>query len=282
MPNYKIKFIELELNKFNIIENETIRKSCMSIYMYMLKLIDTKRKKLLAADLTAPAENTLKISYREFLKKYIPSHDKLSLPTLKERFKLLLELGLITAKKFKNSFIYSFCRFCVNKKSNENSNIPKSTQSTGKHKLVKSTKKYKYLKLKLSLDLDSNNNPPEKKSIQDNFDMQKYLDSKEKVTDWDYINNLLKIAFENLKVRSTWIKEKVIDKLYTYYTTVTKEHAMSYICACIRDARTKYYASYQKYVLEENNAVKDSFTNYQQREYSSDQLWQLELKLRGY
>ena len=116
MKNYKVNFTEQENNLFNTIEKENIRNSVMSLYAY----------------LSGRAVNgSITFSYRPFLNKYNRNHKKISLGTLKNRINTLVELGLLTVEKVKQSCTYKLNRFLNSLKpieSTENTNIEADNQ----------------------------------------------------------------------------------------------------------------------------------------------------------
>lgn len=271
---YKITFTVDELNRFNLIQNDEIRKSAMSIYSYMLKLNENENKKLTELGLIETKDiYKIKISFRKFLSAYNRNHFKISIATLKTRIDKLIELKLIAKETVQNVFRYTFCRylnFTFNKSSNElpnNQNVPEAVENTN---VDDDLHKHKDLNTRTYIqDLDSYKS-------QDNFDYEHYLSSNEKCN-WNEIISLLPKIFSLLKVKSQWIKGQVISKLYNYSEKITKKHMVKYICSVIINARRDYYNNYSKYV--QNQQVNAQWNDYEQRTYDFNVL---EKKLLGW
>lgn len=269
---YKINFTVEELSKFNTIERQKTKESLMSIYAYLLKL--TKKKNDLYQNAGIDTDNTsLKISFRKFLTAYNRYHSKISLPTLKFYIDKLKELGLIAIQKVKNVFTYFFFRFGLNKKLNENLNTSQSTESIESSNVESNDEHLKYLNPKVN-DLDSNSCTATKENT-----VKIDIENEEKITNWDYIDTLIKEAFKSLHVRSAWIKTEVIEKLFKYYRTITKRYAMSYIYKAIASARTRYYTNYNKYV--KNNYCQNEAVQLK-RKYSHEEIKDMERGLLGW
>jgi hypothetical protein len=266
---YKIKFTAMELNKFNLISNENIRKSLMSVYMYMLKLNNKKNKAYIDAQLSHLKEtNKLNISFREFLALYNRNHTSLSIATFKDRIDKLISLGLISIEKAGKTFIYSFYRFFnINDNVNNKPNSVKPAQPIEDTNFEELYENHKYLNPERVKDLDSNSCP----STGDNFDYENYVEEQRKVCSWEYISNLLNKAFKLMKVRSSWIKGTVIDKVFKYYNNITAKHAMAYICTTIFNARNQHNTNYEKYIINNNSSSSNStFNSFPQRNYAED------------
>ncbi|WP_039241160.1 hypothetical protein [Clostridium botulinum] len=153
--NYKTNLIEEELNKLNLIENESIRKSCMSILSYLIKKNTEENKKYLDTNLeNLKDQSTFKISLRKFLGKYNRSHQKISLGTLKNRIDLLIKYKLINLE---SKSTYSFFRYRLNKDLNKNlnnENIAESIVNTGVNVI---DAEHKYLNNKININNNINN-----------------------------------------------------------------------------------------------------------------------------
>lgn len=272
MRTYDIEFTVDELNKFNLVESDTMRISLMSVYRYLLKLNLKENAKLKEANLENLKEdpNKLKISYRRFLAAY--NHRgivKISIRTLKNRIDKLIELKLISVEEIKNTYQYSFCRYKVIK--NVNSfDCPQTLEKSNVNNNSINPKSTIFLNpIGFKKDLDSYKS-------QDNFDYEGYLSQNKKCT-WDDIISVLPRIFSLLKIRSRWIKGQVVSKLYDYSEKITKKHMVKYICSVIINARSDYYKSYNKYCQNQNE--NGQWNNYNQRTYDFDDL---EMKLLGW
>lgn len=266
---YKIKFNGNEINKFNVIENENIRKSCMSIYMYMLKLVNMEKEKFYKAGLEVPKTCKLKISYRNFLKKYTRYHGTISLPTLKSRFELLLEIGIIKINKVKNSFEYSFYRFWANEESNEKSNDLDVSETTDNTDQTTYFEKPKDLNSKsLDLDIDTRNNSDELHENKNNNAFSDKFNSEglERCSSWDDIEMHLKNAFKELKIRSSKLKNTIINKLEDNLNNITKKFAYNYIRKTILQVKVveeRRRTAYRRAIVIKYNSRKcDGWNNY--------------------
>ncbi|MCD3240827.1 hypothetical protein G8T75_12755 [Clostridium botulinum D/C] len=266
MANYKTNLIEEELNKLNLIENESIRKSCMSILSYLIKKHIEENKKYIDTNLeNLKDQSTFKISFRTFLKKYNRSHKKLSLGTLKNRIDLLLKYELI---HLESKSTYSFFRHSLNKNLNKNLNKENIAESINNTDVDAVVAEHKYLNTKINniKDLDTFNSKQVTESV-DNFDYESYLEQNKKCDNWDYVLNLLNKAFKAMKIKSQAIKGIVISKVYDYYTNITRKHAMSYITKTIINARDNYYKKHTQYYFNNSNPNTDLFNDYEQRSY---------------
>ncbi|BDR82585.1 hypothetical protein [Clostridium tetani] len=265
---YKIKFYQNELNRFNIIENEDIRKSCMSIYMYMLKLVNMEKEKFYKAELEVPKTNTLKISYRKFLKKYTRYHGSMSLPTFKSRVELLLEVGLIKINKVKNSFEYSFYRFWDNEKSNEKSNDSSVDETTDNADETTDSENPKDPNAKPNLDIDTRNNSDELHEDKNNNSFSNKFNSEglERCSSWDDIETHLKNAFKEMKIKSSKLKNIIINKLEDNLKNITKKFASNYIRKAVlqvKVAEERRRTAYRRAIIIKYNSRKcDSWNNY--------------------
>lgn len=173
---------------------------------------------------------------------------------------MLNEDGSITSNFFKSK---KCTEKCTSKKEVE-------TIDTTNTDVIENVHKYKNINTSTK-DLDTNScfTPTESAN---NFDYKNYINSNKKVDSWDYMNKLLNQAFKILKVRSTYIKNSVISKVYNYYANITKKHAMQYVCNCISSARERNNCNYKKYVLDNCDKTIDSFNNYEQRSYDFNKL----------
>lgn len=263
MYNYQTKLTSEEINRLNLVDNSTMRKSLMSVYAYMIKtnkkLNDKYRELNLKKD---PLR--LKISMRKFLAAYKKYHSIKNLTTLKNRIDKLIELGLITVEKIKNKSVYTFCRFNkkINKKLNKK-NVHKTVENAS---VKKHFKKLKYKSYSIINNFNSNTN-------------------REKISSLCECKTIVIKAFKELHVKSIWIKKRVLNKIQKYWNRLYKDAAMSYIYKTIDSARKAYYANYDKYVKPANlykNRTKQKFStfnNFKQRSYDFKDL---EKKLLGW
>ncbi|WP_415333948.1 plasmid replication protein [Clostridium perfringens] len=243
MKNYKVNFTEQENNLFNTIEKENIRNSVMSLYAY----------------LSGRAVNgSITFSYRPFLNKYNRYHQKLSLGTLKNRINTLVDLGLVTVVKVKQACTYKLNRFLNSLKpieSTENTNIEADNQ------------KLKYINNINNIDIDlySNSN--------NEFDSSRY----EKCTSLVDVRNKVRELLKVCKVKSNWIKDRVLVKVSKAYRNITVKFLENYILKAIEDARNTYKKNWIKYTNIAVKPVREA--NFTQREYD----WEvLEQELLGW
>lgn len=218
MKNYKVNFTEQENNLFNTIEKENIRNSVMSLYAY----------------LSGRAVNgSITFSYRPFLNKYNRNHKKISLGTLKNRINTLVELGLLTVEKVKQSCTYKLNRFLNSLKpieSTENTNIEADNQ------------KLKYINNINNIDIDlySNSN--------NEFDSSRY----EKCTSLVDVRNKVRELLNFKRVKSKWIKDKVLIAITKNFRNITKQFLESYILKTIENFRKTYYKNWVKYTKKQS------------------------------
>jgi hypothetical protein len=259
-PQFEDKLNEYQFNKLNLIDNLDLRGSLISILSYMMIINDRKNDQYNEhqLDFLKKNSNELKISFSEFRKLYVKNHKKLSLTTVKERIYKLSELGLLKISKVNNINSYTFIT--------EKSEIPTTkncTASTENTRLELNEDFCSFVD-NINKDLDSNN--PE------GFDYENYIDSEQKVSDWDLVCKKTQDIFKMLKVKNAWIKETVIAKLSKYYSNVTFKHLDKYICTMITNARQQYYNNYNKLVKNAVAAPPLNFVNFEPRNYDYDAL----------
>lgn len=278
---YQIKLTEEELTRLNLVNNQNIRESLMSLYAYMLKTNQNYNNTYSELGLEKDS-SILQISLRKLLEKYKRYHSVKNLQTLKNRIDKLVELGLISVKKPMNKSTYTFCRFY--KKLDKKLDIKNIDESIENASIDTNCQEPKYLNSR-TLDLDSNSCTATEEVVVDNSTVKINIENEEKISNWDYVDDLIKNAFKSLHVRSAWIKTEVIEKLFKYYRTITKRYAMSYVYKTIASVRTHYYANYDRYVKSANtykNAAEQknsTFNNFKQRNYDFKDL---EKKLLGW
>lgn len=236
MKNYKVNFTEQENNLFNTIEKENIRNSVMSLYAY----------------LSGRAVNgSITFSYRPFLNKYNRNHKKISLGTLKNRINTLVELGLLTVEKVKQSCTYKLNRFL---------NSLKPTLDTENTSLECNGSEHKYINNINNIDIDlySNSN--------NEFDSSRY----EKCTSLVDVRNKVRELLKACRVKSSWIKDRVLVKVSKAYRNITVKFLENYILKAIEDAINTYKKNWIKYTNVTVKPVREA--NFTQREYDYDVL----------
>lgn len=258
MRNYNIVFTGQENEKFNLLETQRIKESCMSIYSYLLKLNMEQNEKCNESGMNNLKESTkLNISMRDFLKRYKRHHDSMSIRTLKKRIDLLIDLRLIVVETIKNSFVYSFFRYDVNKKVNNLDEV-ESTENTNCND---DSIKPKYLNTNFINDYDSNSvNTIHNKN---SFDKEKYIAELEKCS-WEFACDIMTDAFFKLKITNTFVKCSVLEKIIKYHDKITRKHAEAYIVTTIKNECKNSENIYKQRVLGNNYS---NFNNFPQRRY---------------
>lgn len=245
---YKYILNEYEINKLNLIENDNIRLNLMSVLSYLHIYNERKNSDFETHQLNflEKKEDELKISFAKLHKAYTRSHAKISLQTLKNRIQTLIELKIIKIiGKVQKTNVYQFISSMSDNMSNNMSN-EKQIEDIENTNIKADSKKHKYESRTTIKDLDSSNNSSA------DFNYDNYIKDERKVSDFEIVskklNELLKIA----KVRSPWIKNKVINKVCKYYNTISAKHLEAYICKCIENARNDYYSSYNQSKINTN------------------------------
>lgn len=242
MKNYKVEFTDQENNLFNTIERENTRSSVMSLYAYLAG---------------RAVNGSITFSYRPFLNKYNRHHQKLSLGTLKNRINTLVELGLVTVVKVKQSCTYKLNRF-LNSLNND-----ESIENTS---LEGDCENLKYINNINNIDIDLYSNSNE-------FDSSKY----EKCTSFVDVRNKVRELLKACRVKSNWIKDRVLVKVSKAYRNITVKFLENYILKVIEDARNTYKKNWIKYTNVTVKPIRKA--NFTQREYD----WEaLEEKLLGH
>lgn len=218
MKNYKVNFTEQENNLFNTIEKENIRNSVMSLYAY----------------LSGRAVNgSITFSYRPFLNKYNRYHQKLSLGTLKNRINTLVDLGLVTVVKVKQACTYKLNSFL---------NSLKPIESTENANVEECNEKLKYINNINNIDIDLYSNSNQE------FDSSKY----EKCTSLVDVRNKVRELLKFKRVKSNWIKDKVLIAITKNFRNITKQFLESYILKTIDNFRKTYYKNWAKYTRKQS------------------------------
>lgn len=231
MKNYKTKFTEKEINLLNTVERINTRTSLMSLYAYLI--------------CQAKENGTLSFSYRYFLGRYNRSHKKISLGTLKNRLNTLISLGLLTVKKVKQSCEYILNRFL------NSSKVETSIENTN---LEHNDSEHKYINNNINIDIDLYSNSKK------DFDPSKYKKCTSLVDVRKKVKELLKIK----KVKSSWIKERVLIKVTQNYRKITVKFLENYILKIIASQRELYYKNYNKYI---KSKVMPNFTQREDYNY---------------
>lgn len=236
MANYKVTFTDQENNLFNTIERENTRSSVMSLYAYLIG---------------NATDGSISFSYRLFLNKYNRNHKKISLGTLKNRINTLVELGLLTVEKVKQSCTYKLNRFL---------NSLKPTLDTENTSLEGNGSEHKYINNINNIDIDlySNSN--------NEFDSSKY----EKCTSLVDVRNKVRELLKACRVKSNWIKDRVLVKVSKAYRNITVKFLENYILKAIEDAINTYKKNWIKYTNVTVKPVREA--NFTQREYDYDVL----------
>lgn len=244
MKNYKTKFTEKEINLLNTVERINTRNSLMSLYAYLI--------------CQAGENGTLSFSYRAFLNKYNRSHKKISLGTLKNRIDTLVTLGLLTVEKIKQSCTYKLNRFL---------NSSKPSQDTESTNLEGDSSEHKYINNINNIDIDLYSNSKK------DFDPSKY----KKCTSFVEVRKKVKELLKVCRVKSNWIKDRVLIKVSKAYRNITVRFLENYILKAIADARNAYKKNWIKYTSVNVRPVRQ--VNFTQREYD----WKLlEKQLLGW
>ena len=277
MPQYKIPLNEYQMNTLNLVENETIRDSLMSILAYTMKLNleKTDLYKEHQLDFLKKEPNQLKLSFQSFYKRYNTKyHKKISLQTLKNRIEQLIDLKLLVVlRKEKKTNVYGFILEKTNDLSN---NLSENVSEINCAEIVKSTvieynSNIEQILNSKTKDLDSSE-PTE-------FDYDRYIDAERKICDWSIVCAKVNQLFKALNVRSSRIKEYVIAKLSKYYTMITAKHLDIYITKMIVNAQEQSRSRWEQTRNTMTYAPKLRFCNFEGRDYNYDSL---EKKLLGW
>lgn len=236
MANYKVTFTDQENNLFNTIERENTRSSVMSLYAYLIG---------------NATDRSISFSYRPFLNKYNRNHRKISIGTLKNRINTLVELGLLTVEKVKQSCTYKLNRFL---------NSLKPALDTENTSLEGNGSEHKYINNINNIDIDlySNSN--------NEFDSSRY----EKCTSLVDVRNKVRELLKACRVKSNWIKDRVLVKVSKAYRNITVKFLENYILKAIEDAINTYKKNWIKYTNVTVKPVREA--NFTQREYDYDVL----------
>ncbi|XZM35435.1 plasmid replication protein (plasmid) [Clostridium perfringens] len=228
MKNYKVTFTEKEKNLLNTIESDKVRHGAMSIYAYLILQSEY---------------GYVHFTFRKFTKKYNRKHTKISPSTLKNRVDLLVLLGLVEVIKAKQFCTYKINRFLDSSKDDEDVENTNSDADCNCPKIASN-----------NIDIDLYSNSPKE------FDPNKYkkctslIDVRRKATE------LLKIK----KVKSSWIKERVLIKVTQNYRKITVKFLENYILKIIASQRELYYKNYKKYI---KSKVMPNFTQREDYNY---------------
>lgn len=233
MKNYKVTFTDKENNLFNTIQRENTRNSVMSLYSYLIG---------------KTTDGSISFSYRPFLKKYNRSHKEISVGTLKNRINTLVELGLLTVTKVKQTCTYKLNRFL---------NSSKPVESIENTNLEPIKEKHKYINNINNIDIDLYSNSKK-------FDADRYKKCTSLVDVRRKVRELLKVC----RVKSNWIKDTVLVKVSKAYRNITVKFLENYILKSIESAREQYKKNWIKYT----SIKPERLANFTQREYDYDVL----------
>lgn len=289
----KIQFNDYHNIRFNTIKNKEMRISLMSVFSH-LNALNNKQN---AYEFTTKDKNKLTVSLQEFLNFYnaatskrnyrrkqhgLPVQERLTIDKLRTRIKKLIELGLIARiSKGNNISIFTFVNskkeFFALQKSQTFSQTENCTE-TIENTTVEADEEFPTTINLNNKDIDSNttNGCPK-------FDKDAYIAKLRKVDSVEVLASALDRVFKIMKVRSSWIKNTVIEKMFKVYQKVTVKHLDSYICKAVENARLLSRMNYKKYVLGNSNSFKPlNFCDFLQRQYSLEELESLEKKLLGW
>lgn len=246
---YKYTLNYEEKSILNSIENSKIRNSLMSIYTYLnLKSED----------------NILAISFSKLLsnyKKYKRNVDtNISRSTLENRIKKLVEIKLVKITKIKNinQYVLYNSKF-FNQELDDFLDDSKQVQSTENTSLESNSILHKYI----------NNINKDYKDSYSNSDNNN-LDNLKKCSSLVDVRNRVRELLNKLRVKSTWIKDRVLNKLTKYYRKITIKFLDNYINKAIEDSRKQYYANYKKF--SNKNLTVNNFTEREDRALTYMQL----------
>ena len=237
--HYKIQFNKNEIQILNMIETDNIRKSMMSVYSYFIKLSDN---------------SLVKISHRNFLKKYNHYHQKISLGTLNNRIKKLKELKLISSNE--NNSVYTLNRFL-----NENLNTEKDTLDVGITDLDEGQDFSKYESLKNN----KNNNIINNTSLCEIKNTSVFENEEEAII-------IAKEVLKELKVKSQWIKTNTVNIVKQKFNSINLLGARAYISKIVLNLQQKSKINFAMLLknAKKTKGKKLKFANYDQRNIDYD------------
>ncbi|MBO3339202.1 plasmid replication protein, partial [Clostridium perfringens] len=173
----------------------------------------------------------------------------ISLKQIKNIVNKLKDLGLLIIENVKKRNCY-FLPLPNKLPNNENITIPDTTSIEGNQTTPR------YIRNN-NIDIDSNSNSKE-------FNADMY----EKCTSLVDVRSKVKELLKAARVKSSWIKNKVLTKLSENYRNITVKFLESYINTVIENTRNTYYSNYRKYI--KNNANNRVLPNFTERNYSKD------------
>ena len=191
-------------------------------------------------------------------KKKRPELKNISLKQIKNIVNKLKDLGLLIIKNIKKRNCY-FLPLPKKLPNNENITTPDTTSLDDNQVIPR------YIRNN-NIDIDSN-------SKLKKFNANMYEKCTSLVDVRKKVKELLKIA----RIKSSWIKNKVLTKLSENYRNITVKFLESYINTVIENTKNTYYSNYKKYIKNnKNNRVLPNFT---ERNYSEDYWEYLEKNL---
>lgn len=182
-------------------------------------------------------------------KKRRPELKNISLKQIKNIVNKLKDLGLLIIKNVKKRNCY-FLPLPNKLPNNENITPIDITSLDENYSVPRNIRNN-------NIDIDSNSNSKE-------FNADMYEKCTSLVDVREKVKELLKAA----RVKSSWIKNKVLTKLSENYRNITIKFLESYINKVIENTRHTHYSNYGKYTKNNaNNRVQPNFT---ERDYSKD------------
>ena len=269
---YKVQFTDAEtivLN--NSCYRKDTRENLMSVYSYLVKYCNER--------------GSFNISFEELHSMYIRHHKKISLTALKRRITRLKEIGLVFVEKiyklgyYINSYKVNRTPVTSNRPTNRTEEWTEEWTAQEPVEAVENTSvevceekpKYQTLNTKKTIDIDYNNNNVKKES--------------EKVKDIKVVIKAAKKLFKDLKVRSKFVRNRVLAKLNKYGLEISVLGLDNYIEKVIEESRQISKANYEisqaniNKIKNEKRAKTLRFNNYEQRQYDWNSL---ERKLLGW
>lgn len=267
-----INFTSYQLDKFDLITRKSMKESLKSV----LSRLYTMNAKMNENEFLDKKYGELTISLSRFLEYYNRATSKLNyhkrelglkelplltLNSLRKRIKKLIELGLIaklsTGNEESKYIFFATKEQFIEHTKEHSKNVDETIENTS----VEADEEIRSntLPINKTIDIDSNRTDSSSAYETENNKYQlsytEYIAQERKVESIDVLTSAIDRVFKALKVRSSWIKTTVIEKLCKYYPRISVKHLDSYICKCVMNARAKHEASFKKNVLgiQQNN-----------------------------
>ncbi|EJT5937321.1 hypothetical protein N2W52_002089 [Clostridium perfringens] len=279
---YLVKFNQKELDKLNTIEVDNHRLSTMSVYAYLINL-DNQGK----LDCNP--------SIAKLHKMYKQHHKKFSLTTMKNRINFLELNGLIKINKEGKSNAYKLHRgFSFKIELTKKLTNKKPIRSVGITSLKLSLKNHKRInnflyKYKKYIDIDIYTRAEEELTEKKEYTTPFYSAGMTKCSSRVKVGKRVYEIFNELKVKSEYIKEQVLNSILDRYDTITEKFLDKYIRTAIHNARIRYYQTWDnrlyKYlkktqfatnVITSNGINNPLEVNFTQRQYSHEEYMEWE------